>query len=68
MITIKYLFCNIFLLANVLTTQTKVLIFTYSYNKPEFIELQYKTFKKFLLDDHELIVFNDAIEKKRLHK
>ncbi len=38
----------------------KVLLFTYSYNKPEFIELQYKTFNKFLLDDYELIVINDA--------
>ncbi len=39
---------------------TKVLIFTYSFNRPEFIEIQDKTFKKFLLDDYEFIVFNDA--------
>lgn len=38
----------------------KVLIFTYSYNRPEFIEYQYKTFEKFLLDDFEFVVFNDA--------
>lgn len=40
----------------------KVLIFTYSYNRPDFIEIQHKTFKKFLLDDYEFIVFNDAID------
>lgn len=38
----------------------KVLIFTYSYNRPDFIEIQHKTFKKFLKDDYEFIVFNDA--------
>ena len=38
----------------------RVIIFTYSYNRPDFIEIQYKTFKKFLLDDYEFIVFNDA--------
>ncbi len=38
----------------------KVLLFTFAYNRPELIELQYKTFKKFLLDDYELIVINDA--------
>lgn len=41
----------------------KILIFTYAYNRPEFIELQHKTFQKFLKDDYELIVFNDAQEK-----
>lgn len=40
--------------------EAKVLLFTYAYNKPEFIELQYLTFKKFLQDEHELVVFNDA--------
>ncbi len=38
----------------------KVLIFTYSFNRPDFIEIQKKTFEKFLLDDYELVVFNDA--------
>lgn len=38
----------------------KILILTYSYNRPEFIEWQHKTFEKFLLDDYEMIVFNDA--------
>lgn len=42
----------------------KVLLCTYSYNRPDFIELQAQTFKKFLQDDYELIVFNDARDKK----
>lgn len=37
-----------------------VRILTFHYNQPEFIEIQYKTLKKFLMDDFELIVFNDA--------
>ncbi len=37
-----------------------VLLFTYAYNRPDFIEIQYKTFKKFLKDDYEFVVFNDA--------
>lgn len=36
------------------------LIMTYAYNRPDFIELQCKTFQKFLLDDYEFIVFNDS--------
>lgn len=38
----------------------KVRILTFHYNHADFVELQYKTLKKFLLDDFELIVFNDA--------
>lgn len=38
----------------------KILIFTHAYNRPNFIEMQYKTFKKFLLDDYEFIVWSDA--------
>jgi hypothetical protein len=38
----------------------KVLIFTYAYNRPDFVEIQHKTFKKFLTDDYEFIVFSDA--------
>ncbi len=37
-----------------------VRILTFHYNQPNFVELQYKTLKKFLKDDFELIVFNDA--------
>jgi hypothetical protein len=38
----------------------KVLVITSAYNRPDFIEIQYNTFKKFLQDDYEFIVFNDA--------
>jgi hypothetical protein len=38
----------------------KVRILTFHCNDANFIDLQYKTFKKFMLDDYELIVFNDA--------
>lgn len=38
----------------------KVLFITHSYNRPEFIEMQNKTFKKFMQDDYEYVVFNDA--------
>jgi hypothetical protein len=37
-----------------------VRILTFHYNQADFIELQYRTLKKFLSDDFELIVFNDA--------
>lgn len=44
-----------------------VRILTFHYNQPNFVEIQYKTLKKFLKDDFELIVFNDAktIENER---
>ena len=38
----------------------KVLIITHSYCRPDFIELHDKTFKAFLKDDYEYVVFNDA--------
>ena len=38
----------------------QVLILTSAYNRPDFVEMQYKTFRKFLSEDHELVVFNDA--------
>ncbi len=38
----------------------KVRILTFHYNRGDFIELQHQTFQKFLQDDYELIVFNDA--------
>lgn len=38
----------------------KVRILTFHYNLPEFILLQHKSLQKFLKDDYELIVFNDA--------
>jgi hypothetical protein len=38
----------------------KTLIITVAYNRPDFIEWQYKTFKKFIIDPYEYVVFNDA--------
>ncbi len=37
-----------------------VLIFTYVYNRPDFIDLHIKTFNAFLKESYEYIVFNDA--------
>lgn len=42
--------------------ESKVLIITHSYNRPDFIEIQDRTFKAFLKDDYEFVVFNDARE------
>jgi len=44
--------------------EAKVLLITHSYNRPDFIELQAKTFQKFLQDDYEFVVFNDAPTQK----
>jgi glycosyltransferase involved in cell wall biosynthesis len=38
----------------------KIRILTFHYNQADFIEMQHKTLNKFLRDDFELIVFNDA--------
>lgn len=43
--------------------QGKALILTFHYNLPELIEIQHKTLKKFLKENYELIVFNDAREE-----
>lgn len=40
--------------------QAQVLILTYHHNRPDLIELQYRMLKKFLVDDFELVAFNDA--------
>jgi glycosyltransferase involved in cell wall biosynthesis len=60
-IFIKFLMA--FSLGIFIPTTSKVLLFTYSYNRPDFIEIQYKTFKKFLFDEYEFIVFNDASDE-----
>ena len=54
------LFFIIFLLSLTDLHAEKVLIFTYSYNRPDFIEIHDKTFRKFLKDEYEFVVFNDA--------
>ncbi len=38
----------------------KVRILTFQYNRSDFVEFQARAFKKFMLDDYEIIVFNDA--------
>lgn len=38
----------------------RVLIITHAFNEPNFIEWQHKTFKKFIKDEYEFVVFNDA--------
>lgn len=48
------------MLSTMLNASDKVLIMTYVYNRPDFIELHDKTFKAFLKDDYEYVVFNDA--------
>lgn len=42
------------------STTEKVLIITHAFARPEFIEIQHKTFKKFLEDPYEYVVFDDA--------
>ncbi len=43
-----------------MATETKVLIITHNFNSPAFIELQHKTFDKFVQNEYEYVVFNDA--------
>ncbi len=49
-----------FLLLAACSSHAKVLIFTCAFNRPDFIEIQHKTFQKFIEDDYEFVVFNDA--------
>jgi hypothetical protein len=39
-------------------------IFTYAHKRPDFIELQYDSIKKYLRCEYEYIVFNNAIDSK----
>lgn len=60
---INYFFTFFFLTLfnhNGLVASKNVLIITHSFNRPDFIEIQDKTFKKFLKDDYTFVVFNDA--------
>ncbi len=45
------------------SSNTKILVMTPAYNQPEFIRMQYRSFKKFLQDDYEFMVFNDASDE-----
>ena len=53
-----FFFC--FVVTYQTTTKQKILIITHNYNRPDFIEIQSATFKKFLQDDYEYVVFNDV--------
>lgn len=48
------------LLCFALPLTAKIRLLTFHFNDSELIELQQKAFKKFMADDYELIVFNDA--------
>ncbi len=51
-----------FLLLISLALNAEVLIITHSYNRPDFIDIQCRTFKKFLKDTYRFVVFNDATD------
>lgn len=53
------LFCVNFCISNN-GEAAPVLVLTHAFNKPEFIRWQHATLKKFLKDDYQFIVFNDA--------
>lgn len=38
---------------------TKIKIYTFAHNRPDFIKLQKKSFDRFLKDDYEFVVFNN---------
>ena len=44
----------------------KIRLLTFHYNKPDFIEMQDLTLKKFMSEDYELIVFNDGNTHERV--
>ncbi len=41
--------------------ECKVLIISHHYNRPDFIERQYEGLKRYLSDEYEFVVFNDAV-------
>jgi len=43
-----------------MSSDKKITILSHHFNRPEFIELQYTSLKKYLLNDFELVIFNDA--------
>ena len=69
---ISILYCILFSLFFSLSATDKVLIITHVYNRPDFIEIHAESFKAFLKDDYEYIVFNDApnddMHRDRLNK
>lgn len=57
------LFFLAFLALGLSSLSAKVRILSFHYNQADFIEMQYLSLKKFLKDDFELIIFNDAKTK-----
>ena len=55
--------CNVIESRREICAKEKILIISHHYAQPFFIDLQVKTFKKFLDDDYEFVVFNDAKTK-----
>ncbi|NGX36954.1 MAG: hypothetical protein K1000chlam2_00100 [Chlamydiae bacterium] len=55
---IKFLILFVLLLTS--QAFAKIRFLTFHCNRPDFIEMQFKTLEKFLHNDYELIVFNDA--------
>jgi hypothetical protein len=51
-------------LITIYSLEAKLLVITHAYKRPDFIALQHKTFRKFIKDDYEFVVFNDARELK----
>lgn len=51
-----------------LASSAKILIFTCSYNRPDFIEIQHKTLAAFLEDEYEYVVFDDSRDPKMTRK
>lgn len=54
------LICTVILFFAGSKVNATVRIITFHYNLPYLLELQHKTLKKFIVDDYELIVLNDA--------
>ncbi len=55
-----YFFGVCILLNSFLSAQEKVLIISHHHAQPFFVEIQAKTFKKFIRDEYEFVIFNDG--------
>ncbi len=62
----KIWLCLILAILMFANLSAKIRVLTFYYNKPEFIELQIRCLDKFLTEDYEFIVFNDAREPKNI--
>ncbi len=50
----------LFFLINLHICNAKVLIMSAAYNRPDLIEIQHRCFKKFVIEEFEQVIFNDA--------